>query len=112
MTDTKRKKHLSLVQTNKSAAAKKKQKASNEKAIASAVTKQVAEQIKVIEKTETDEADAEAYTMSLVKIHGIKSTLATVTAETPADDAPPSLKSIIERARVNKKLWEEKAKKG
>ena len=97
-------------------AAKKKQKASqekasNEKAIASAVTKQVAEQLKVIEQTKTAEADAEAYIMSLVKKHGIKSTLATVTAETPADDAPPSLKSIIERARVNKKLWEEKAKK-
>ena len=75
------------------------------------MTKQVAEQLKVIEQTKTAEANAEAYIMSLVKKHGIKSTLATVTAETPADDAPPSLKSIIERARVNKKLWEEKAKK-
>ena len=95
--------------------ARKKLKLEKEKAIASAVTKQVNEKLKAIEAAKSEAADAEAYVMALIKKKGIKASLADVTAAAAAEpvvtdvDAPPSLRSIIQRARIAKKEKDKKA---
>ena len=101
--------------TSHSSDARKKLKLEKEKAIASAVTKQVNEKLKAIEAAKSEAADAEAYVMALIKKKGIKASLADVTAAAAAEpvvtdvDAPPSLRSIIQRARIAKKEKDKKA---
>ena len=73
-----------------------------EKAIASAVTKQVAEKMKAVEKAKTNGDEAEAYIMSIFKKLSGSASVGDVTAETPAV-VPASLKSIIKRAKNAKK---------
>ena len=71
--------------------------------------------MKAIEAAKSEAADAEAYIMALIKKKGIKASLADVTAAAAAKpvvtdvDAPPSLRSIIQRARIAKKEKDKKA---
>jgi hypothetical protein len=69
-----------------------------EKAIASAVTKQVAEKMKAVEQAKTNGDEAEAYIMSLFKKFSGKASISDVTVETPAP-VPSNLKHIIKRAK-------------
>jgi hypothetical protein len=71
----------------------------SEKAIASAVTKQVAETIKANKQAKTSVTEAEAYIMSIFKKYAAgKSLVSDVTADKPPS-IPSSLKGIIQRAK-------------
>ena len=103
---------------NDSIDAHKKLKIEKEKAIASAVTKQVNKRMKAIEAAKTEKVDAEAYIMALIKKTGIKATIASIsdtsaiepevnTVDEPTP-VPPSLKEIISKARIAKKEKDKK----
>jgi hypothetical protein len=72
-----------------------------DKAIASAVTKQVAEKMKAVEQAKTNGDEAEAYIMSIFKKMSAKATVSDVSAERPAA-VPSSLKGIMKRAKNHK----------
>ena len=69
-----------------------------EKAIASAVTKQVAERMYAAEQAKTSGTEAEAYIMSIFKKYAGKAPVSDVTAEKPAA-VMSSLKGIIQCTR-------------
>ena len=71
-------------------------KSGTEKAIASAVTKQVAEKMKDIDKEKNNEDEVESYIMSVIKKCSGKATVSDASAGT---SVPPSLKGIIKRAK-------------
>ncbi len=76
----------------------KKPRFDRDKAITSAVTKQVAEQMKAVEQAKTTDNEAEAYIMSIFKKYAGKASVSNVTVEPPAN-VPSALKSILKRAK-------------
>jgi hypothetical protein len=76
-----------------------------EKAIVSAVTKQVAETMKANEQAKTSGTKAEAYIMSIFKKHAAgKALVSNVTAKKPPA-VPSSLKRIIQHAKKARSDW-------
>ena len=75
----------------------KRTKVERDKAIAAAVDKKVDEKIKAMEKDKTDDAESEAYIMSLFKKYHSKVTISEVKATSPTTPAP--LKSLLRRAK-------------
>jgi hypothetical protein len=69
-----------------------------EKAITSAVMKQVTEKMKDVKQAKTNGDEAEAYIMSIFKKYARKVSISDVTADTPTH-VLSSLKSIIKRAK-------------
>ena len=75
----------------------KKAKFDREKAIAAAVDKKLEQKLKLIEKDETNDAETEAYIMSIMKKYQSKVTISTATAQLPPVAAPTPLKSLLRR---------------
>jgi hypothetical protein len=92
---------------NKGAAAQKKARYENQKAIASAVDKKFAEKMKTFEKEKVSDDQAEAYIMSLIKKNstgakGEKVTISDANAISDVQSSSNALKSILRRAKNTK----------
>ena len=70
-----------------------------EKSIASAVSKQVAENMKAVKQAKTNVDEVEAYIMSVFRKYNGKASVSDVTIEAPADATLYSMKIIIKRTK-------------